>query len=190
MKRRSAMQLVVIGAAVGPVAAQHAGQHAPAEATEAAAKLRFFSMEQNALVDRLAEMIIPADKHSGGAHEAKVSVFIDNLLADSGAAEQQAWSGALLAVDAEATKRYAKALMQCTDAQAEELLKDMAQEEGIPRTELQRFFVKLKTQTLSGYYTSSVGLLKDLEYKGIVPIAVYPACDHPDHLNPQKRDRN
>jgi hypothetical protein len=68
MKRRTVLQLIAIGAAT-PLGAQHAG-HAPA-ATAAAAtvKRRFFSEAQGALIDCLAEMILPADKHSPGARE-------------------------------------------------------------------------------------------------------------------------
>ena len=78
MERRDA--LVVIGAAV-PIAAQH--QHDAAAPTPANGKLRFLTAGQHALVDELAEMIIPADPRSGGAREAKVAAFIDDLLADS-----------------------------------------------------------------------------------------------------------
>ena len=80
MERRDA--LVVIGAAV-PIAAQHQHQHDAAAPTPANGKLRFLTAGQHALVDELAEMIIPADPRSGGAREAKVAAFIDDLLADS-----------------------------------------------------------------------------------------------------------
>lgn len=183
MKRRSAMQLIVLGSAAAPPAdAQHAGHNTPAAA--GAAKLKFFTPEQNALVDQLAEMIIPADAHSPGAHEARVSEFIDELLAGSPPATQRIWTGGLTAVDAEANRRNAKPFLRCTAAQRDAILKDMADGEESPKTELHRFFIALKRQTISGYYTSSIGLLKDLQYKGIVPIAAYPPCDHPEH---QKR---
>ena len=180
MKRRNALQLVVIGSAT-PLAAQEHQHAAAATADAAPAKLRFFTPEQNVLVDALSEMIIPADAHSPGAHEAKVSVFIDDLLADAPAETQRAWKSGLEAVDAEATKLHGKPFLACGAAQRLGLLTSMAAGEEDPKTELQRFFVKLKQQTLSGYYTSSVGLLKDLQYKGIVPIGVYPPCEHPDH---------
>ncbi len=186
MKRRNAMQLVVIGAAV-PLGAQEAPHvHAPPAAMPAAGKLRFFTPAQHALVDALAEMIIPSDAHSPGAHEAQVSAFIDDLLAESGAEGRSAWTSGLEAVDAEATKWYGKPFLECAGAQRNDLLKEMADGEESPKTDLHRFFINLKRQTLSGYYTSSIGLLKDLQYKGIVPIAAYPPCDHPDHRQSNK----
>ena len=71
MKRRDAMQLVVLGAAV-PLAAQEAHTHAPAAADAAAApaKLRFFKAAQKALVDRaqvpdLERFVIDGDQGEG-----------------------------------------------------------------------------------------------------------------------------
>jgi len=179
MKRRNALQLIAIGAA-SPLAAQHAG-HATATEAASAVALRFFTPQQSALVDCLAEMILPADDHSPGAHEAQVAAFIDDLLADSSASEQQTWSSGLAAVDAEAQARFEKVFVECSDTERNQILAEMAAGEGNPSTTLQRFFVGIKMQTISGYYTSRVGLLQDLQYKGIVPIAEFEACTHPEH---------
>jgi hypothetical protein len=180
MKRRTVLQLIAIGAAT-PLGAQLAG-HAPA-ATAAAAtvKRRFFSEAQGALVDCLAEMILPADEHSPGAREADVGGFIDDLLADSSPSEQQAWTSGLTAVDAEAKARFEKLYVECSDTERDQILAEMAAGEESPANTLQRFFVAIKTQTISGYYTSRVGLLEDLQYRGVVPIAEFEACTHPEH---------
>ena len=178
MKRRNALQLIAIGAAA-PLPAQHAGHGAATGKT--AGELRFFSAEQNALVDCIAEMILPADEHSGGAHEAGVSLFIDDLVADSDAKLQKAWTDGLAAVDAEAKSRFGKAFVDGSEAQRDEILAALAENEAKPETDLERFFVTIKRQTVSGYYTSRVGLLDELEYKGGGPIAEYPACTHPEH---------
>lgn len=186
MQRRTALQLIAIGAAA-PLKAQHAG-HAPvsiaaqaAASAEAAVELRFFSPAQNALVDRLAEMILPADDHSPGAHEAQVSAFIDDLLADSDAKEQKAWTDGLAAVEARARERFSKAFLECSSGEQDQIMAEMAANEQNPANALQRFFAKIKTQTISGYYTSRIGLLEELQYKGIVPIPEYEPCNHPEH---------
>lgn len=183
MKRREAMELVVIGAAI-PLSAQVRHEHGVPSLLPALQ--HFFAPEQLSLVDVLSEMIIPSDKHSGGAHEAQVPSFIDDLVATSEPDVQKAWTNGLIAVDTEAKKQYKQTFVQCSAIQRNSILKAMAAGEESPKTELDRFFIRLKTQTMSGYYTSSVGLLKDLQYKGIVPIAVYPPCDHPDHLKATK----
>ena len=179
MKRRNALQLIAIGAAAAPLKAQHAG-HAAAQAP-ASGELGFFSPAQNALVDCIAEMILPADERSGGAHDANVSLFIDSLLADSEPAEQQLWTQALANLDAEARKRFKKPFIDSSAAQRDEILAELAEKEEAPKTELEHFFVKIKRQTISGYYTSRVGLMDELEYKGGGPIAEYPLCRHPEH---------
>ena len=179
MKRRNAMQLIAIGAAAPLAAQQHTG-HSAAEAAAPAA-LRFFTSEQNMLVDCIAEMIIPADERSGGAHEAGVSLFIDGLLADSEPAEQQAWSHALAALDGEAKRRFQKPFAECAVDDRDRILGGLAAKEDDPQSELERFFVKIKRQTVSGYYTSRVGLLDELEYKGGGPLAEYELCTDPEH---------
>jgi hypothetical protein len=184
MQRRTALQLIAIAAAA-PLKAQHDG-HTPISvaaqtAASAAAGPRFFSPAQNALVDRLAEMILPADDHSPGAHEAQVSAFIDGLLADSAANEQKAWTDGLAAVEARAKELFSKAFLECSSGEQDQIMAEMAANEQNPASALQRFFAKIKMQTISGYYTSRIGLLEDLQYKGIVPIPEYEPCNHTEH---------
>ncbi|MEZ5352477.1 MAG: gluconate 2-dehydrogenase subunit 3 family protein [Bryobacteraceae bacterium] len=82
---------------MAPAAALHAQQHAGhATATTAEASKQHFSFPaQEGLVAKLAEMIIPADEHSPGAHEAKVSAFIDGVVADTHTEEQRLWTSGL-----------------------------------------------------------------------------------------------
>jgi gluconate 2-dehydrogenase gamma chain len=183
MKRREALELVMIAAA--PVTAQQ--PHAHAAEDRAAAARRFLSADEFRLVERLTEMIIPADAHSPGAREAGVAAYIDDLLADSTAEGQSSWRTGLAAVEAESRRLNGKPFLECSASQQDEIMKRMAAGEEAPKTALERFFVRIKSQTLSGYYTSSTGLLKDLQYKGIVPLAVFPPCNHPDHERPAGR---
>jgi hypothetical protein len=41
--------------------------------------------------------------------------------------------------------------------------------------------VVLKQMTVNGYYTSSIGIHKDMEYVGNTYLAAYPECTHPEH---------
>src|SRR5437879_7879733 len=76
---------------LGPAAAQPALQTAP----------KFFTGPELALLDELAELIIPADAHSPGARAAGVAAYIDFRLAESLEPEQQTkWRSGLAAVDA------------------------------------------------------------------------------------------
>ncbi|MCC6538145.1 MAG: gluconate 2-dehydrogenase subunit 3 family protein [Bryobacterales bacterium] len=174
MERREAIQLVVIGSSAAAAPAQ---EHQHSAAAPASVLAKFFTEPQRKLVDELAEMIIPADGHSPGAREAGVTAFIE----DVAHTEQAAWTEGLAAVDAAAQARFGAPFLACTNAQRHELMKAWAAAEAKPYTPAEQFFVRIKRQTISGYYTSSVGLLKDLQYKGIVPLVQYPACQHPEH---------
>lgn len=184
MQRRRAVELIAISTipASVPLAAQE-HEHPLANAAQpgAGSGKRFFSAEDLVVIDDLAERILPADARSGGAREAKVPEFIDQLVAQGTSQTQAAWKQGLEAVRAAARQHFQKSFAECSDAQRSELLAMMAAREEQPGTELERFFVRLKAQTISGYYTSPVGLLKELEYKGIVPQPYYPPCNHPEH---------
>ncbi|MEZ5364351.1 MAG: gluconate 2-dehydrogenase subunit 3 family protein [Bryobacterales bacterium] len=179
MKRRNALQLIAIGAAATPLAAQNAGHHAASKAVGSTA-LRFFSPAQNMLVDCISEMIIPADEHSGGASAAGVAAFIDDLVADSDPSVQKAWTDGLAAIDADARSRFGKPFAEAAEPQRDQILAALAENEDDAKTLLERFFVQIKRQTISGYYTSKVGLIDELEYKGGGPQAEFPACKE-DH---------
>lgn len=178
MQRRNALQLIAIGAAA-PLSAQHAGHGGTSAA--ASAELRFFSAEQHALADCISEMILPADERSGGASAAGVAAFLDDWAAHSDTDVQQAWTAGLAAMDAEAKSRFGEKFVECSAEQRDGILAELAANEDEAKTDLERFFVEIKRQTISGYYTSRVGLMDELEYKGGVPIPAYEPCTHPEH---------
>ena len=161
MERRTALRLIA-----GSVAAEQleAAQHHLVTIARAPGsyKLRFFSPEQNEVLDRLAEMIIPADEHSPGAHDAGVSLFIDLMLSNSAKSVQGDWLAGLKAVDNDAQGRFQKPFLKCSGREQDEILAAMARNQRRPGTPLERFFVLLKSMTVDGYYTSEIGLHKDL----------------------------
>jgi hypothetical protein len=57
----------------------------------------------------------------------------------------------------------------------------MAAHEDKPTNDAERFFVLLKSMTISGYYTSSVGIHREVQYKGNTALPEYPGCTHPEH---------
>jgi hypothetical protein len=56
-----------------------------------------------------------------------------------------------------------------------------AANEENPTTDLERFFVLLKQMTVNGYYTSEIGIHKDMEYIGNAYLGAFPECTHPEH---------
>ncbi len=180
MERRTALKLIAGGVIAERLesAQHHLVQIAQAPATY---KLQFFSPAQNELTDRLSDLIIPTDDHSPGAHEAKVSYFIDLMVANSRKEVQEQWAAGLKGVEAEAGKRFQKPFLKCSAEQQDQIMAAMAANEGKPSTELERFFARLKSMTIDGYYTSPIGIHKDLQYKGNTAMAEFPGCTHPEH---------
>lgn len=180
MERRAALKLIA-----GGVLAERldAAQHHLVQIAQAPAayKLQFFSAAQNELLDRLSDLIIPTDDHSPGAREAKVSFFIDLMVANSKKDAQGQWLAGLKAVEAEAQARFEKPFLQLDARQQDQIMATMAAHEGKPTTPLERFFARLKSMTIDGYYSSSIGIHKELQYKGNTALAEFPGCTHPEH---------
>lgn len=180
MERRNALKLMAVGVIAERLEAAHHHLVTIAQ-VPAAYKLQFFSPAQNDLLDRLSDMILPTDDHSPGAREAKVSFFIDLMVANSKKEVQDQWVAGLKAVDAEAQKRFQKPFLKLSAGQQDQIMATMAQNEGKPATDFERFFARLKSMTIDGYYTSVIGIHKDLQYKGNTALAEFPGCTHPEH---------
>ena len=181
MERRSALQLIAGGVIAGQLEAAQQHHLVTVAGGPGDYKLQFFTPEQNKTIDTLANLIIPADERSAGAHEAKVSLFIDLMVASSAQEIKNEWLAGIRAVEREAETRYHAAFASCTAQQHEDLLAVMAAQETHPSTDLGHFFVRLKSATVDGYYTSSIGIHKELRYKGNTALAEFPGCTHADH---------
>ena len=173
MERRAVLQIVALTALSHklnalPGAAMSHMQAVPAVPT--AYSLQFFSEEESRLLDQLMEMIIPADDHSPGAHEAQTNLFADLMVATSDNAVKKQWQDGIRLMREEA--------MGSSLAAA---LRKAAVNEENPTTDLERFFVLLKQMTVNGYYTSEIGIHKDMEYVGNAYLGAFPECTHPEH---------
>jgi hypothetical protein len=153
--RRDALKM----AAAIPLVDLHAQPAAPAT--------KFFTAEEFHLVDELTEMIIPADEHSPGSRGAKVAQFIDRQLDESFEKEpQQLWRDGLRHVEEQAQSKHGTRFLNATHAQRVALLTEMVSEDDESKTLGGRFFQELKKRTVQVYYTSDIGIHKEMEYKG------------------------
>jgi Gluconate 2-dehydrogenase subunit 3 len=173
MERRAVLKIVALTALSHklnalPRAAMSHMQAAPAVPT--AYSLQFFSEEESRLLDQLMEMIIPADDHSPGAHEARTNLFADLMVATSDNAVKKQWQDGIRLMREEANR-----------SSLPEALRTSAANEENPTTDLERFFVMLKQMTVNGYYTSEIGIHKDMEYVGNAYLGAFPECTHPEH---------
>jgi gluconate 2-dehydrogenase subunit 3-like protein len=164
MKRRTAIKIVALSALTAKLDALEASGFSIGWSASDY-KLRFFTLEEGELLDQLMEMIIPSDSHSSGAHAAQVNLFADLMVATSSIAVQNHWRQGLKQIQEEAAK----------SSLAEALAKSAANE-GHPATDLERFFAALKQMTVNGYYTSAIGIHKDLQYQGNTYLTAFPSC--------------
>ena len=168
LTRREVLRLTA-AAAAAPLLPRGLATTAGAETLPAG---RFFSAAELALLDELTETIVPADEHSGGARAARVAAYIDGRLAEYDPqfpelrSEQESWKAGLVAVDALARETTGKSFLEASPEQRIQVLERLVVAEDDPKTDPQRFFVELKDWTARGYYTSSIGIHDEMEYKG------------------------
>ena len=142
---------------------------------------RFFSGSQYRAIDALAEIIIPADSQSPGAHSAGVHFYIDTVLHYAEPEMQKPWKNGLTAVDEWTQERFGKAFVDCSAGEKDQVVAAMARQEKDPSTELERFFPILKQMTVEAYSLSEVGMTQHFGYRGNTAIREFPGCTHPEH---------
>ncbi len=129
----------------------------------------FFTKPEFALLDALTDLIIPTDDHSPGAHDAGVAAFIDKRTAEAFRAEDKdSWRKGLAAIDALSQSACQCPFLKASKQQQVDMLKKLAAKEHNAETGPEKFFTQLKETTAFGYYSSSIGIHQDIEYKGNV----------------------
>jgi hypothetical protein len=127
----------------------------------------FFSKEEFMLVDELTELIIPTDDHSPGARAAEVAAYIDQRLSESPEPEVKVlWHDGLHLIDARCSEMHGRAFLQATPEQRVAVLVQISRNERDPKNPEERFFNELKSRTARAYYSSKIGIHKEMEYKG------------------------
>ncbi|MFY9553104.1 MAG: gluconate 2-dehydrogenase subunit 3 family protein [Blastocatellia bacterium] len=156
----------------------HSGQ---ATAAAQAQPLKFFTEEENKTVLEMSERIIPADDHSPGAKAAGVSAYIDLVINESAEVTKQTWREGLAAINKISRDRFGKVFAESTVDQQIDLLKEISKNERAPQTLEEKFFRTFKYATVDGYYTSEIGIHKELRYKGNAYLKEFTGCTHPEH---------
>jgi hypothetical protein len=133
-------------------------------------RYQFFSQEDAALFDSIAEHIIPADEHSPGAHSARVPEFADLMVSTGPDYVKEDWRNGLRLLATE-----------LKESDLETWLEHVSENEDNPQTVLEIFFRTMKEMTINGYYTSKIGIHQDLKYQGNTYVTVFPGCEHPEH---------
>jgi Gluconate 2-dehydrogenase subunit 3 len=163
--------------------AAHEHSHGSAQATAPAKAepLKFFTEEENRAVIEMSERIIPADDSSPGAKAARVSEYIDLIISESPDVTKQTWRDGLAAIDKMSRAKFGKSFADATGEQQIDLLKTISANEKSPQTLEEKFFRTIKYATIDGYYTSEIGIHKELHYKGNTYLKEFTGCTHPEH---------
>ena len=146
---------------------------------------QFFKPGEFQTVEILTEMIIPTDDKPG-AKEAQVANYVDFVV--FAAAEfkpelQKEWTTGLELLDQLSQKEYHQPFRAISATDRERLLTEMSAPEHDPTTGHPgfEFYRLVKEMTVEGFYTSRIGLIDVLEYKGLTFLSEFPGCTHPEH---------
>jgi len=173
--RRMALALLGCGVLSTRIAAAqrqaHTLQKSPADY-----RLQFFSPEEDRLLDDICEMILPADEHSPGAHAAMVHRYIDLVVANSDRESQSVWRTRIRAVEDMAVARFGKVFTRLSGSEKADLVRVLAARAAQAATAAELFFLDARRMTLVGYYTSKIGLIDELGYRGNAVLAAFPGC--------------
>lgn len=141
-------------------------------------KPAFFSPAQFKMLDQFTAILIPSDE-TPGAREAHVAPFIDFVVdaaAEYAPEMQKEWRTAMDWLDA---SKFAE--MQ-PEAQFHFIEQISAPERGQEETHAGfAAYQMIKDMTVRAFYTSRVGLIDVLEYKGNTYLTEFPGCTHPEH---------
>lgn len=144
---------------------------------------QFFTEAEYAMVERLADIILPNDG-TPGARDAGVAEFIDFMVA-SDPDVQYSFRTGLTWLNAQAERVNGKRFVELTPEQQTSLLEPLgfkakarpSEEDGV------RFFRMMREYTVTGFYTSEIGY-KELDNPALKFYAESPECPHkgdPEH---------
>lgn len=182
VSRRTALRALASGFVAWPVLSGSAAEaFAAVQRAGGEPELHFLTRGQYDAVDALAEAIIPADDRSAGGRAARVADYVDLLLSESSPEIKTAWAEGLRALEAESTRRFGGGVARLSAPQLAELLTNISKREAAPQTPIEEFFVVVKDATIRGYYSSEIGIHKELDYKGNQILTEFVGCTHPEH---------
>jgi gluconate 2-dehydrogenase gamma chain len=139
---------------------------------------KFFTANEYETLSRLADLIIPASD-TPGALAAAVPEYIDYVV-HTNPEHQALMRDGLNWLDQQSGGKRFLALTEQQQIHLLTPLSAAADREDLTPTGV-KFFHILKSLTADGYYTSQIGLIQELGYKGNTALPSFPGCTHPDH---------
>lgn len=181
--RRSVLKIMgAIGATCAyPYAGDELFAQVPIEhqyAPPAHESVRFLNEADFRAISRITDLIIPAT-NTPSASGAGVPQYIDLILAQD-AEQQQLVAEGLHWLDAEAGTRGGKTFVDLPEEIQVGILEPLceAADTGKSASRNAQFFALIKKLTADGYYTSKIGLMDELGYKGNAVLNAFEGCVH------------
>jgi hypothetical protein len=137
---------------------------------------------QNDAVVALTELIIPATD-TPGAKAALVNRFVDHVLSTAGATDRSEFIRGLTWLDDRCRARVGKDVAAATAEELTAVLTPLAAEGTSAAGDAPgvAFFHAIKSMTITGYYTTEIGLRQELGDDGRMMLAAFEGCTHPEH---------
>ena len=173
--RRELFRIIGAGVVAGNASAQH--EHKTLTTVPGDYEPRVLSREQYATLQRMLEVLLPADENSASARDAGVGMFLDTTLKYSDDRIKSTWVAGIAAFDAAAGRQTFGAL---DVPSAVKVMERIAANESAPGTTAEKFFVVFKQAAISAYYLSQEGR-KSLQYTGDTAIRDFAGCTHSGH---------
>jgi hypothetical protein len=141
---------------------------------------KVLSSDQFDTVGVLVELIIPTTE-TPGAKAALVDRYIDGVLGTATERTRTRFLDGLAWLDTRARQLFGSPFRTATAAQQTDLLTRLAAEPSAEAEAGVQFFAAIKSMTITGYYTTEIGLRQELEVPGTLMLPAYPGCQHPEH---------
>lgn len=143
---------------------------------------KVLNAHQDETVTTLCELIIP-QTDTPGAKAALVNRFVDAILQEAQPGEKHTFLTGLAWMDARSRTLFGEDFLSATAAQQTDLLTKLSTPgyaAGEERTGLE-FFQAIKSMTITGYYTTRIGLQQELGDDGQLFLVEFVGCNHPEH---------
>jgi hypothetical protein len=135
----------------------------------------FFSESQIALLNEVADTILPTTARSPGAKAANVGLFMSGMVRDCYEPEdQQIFISGIVELDEQCKKAYQSSFIGATPEQRLSLLttlekeaKEFNKKKNDAEKRTKHYFPMFKQLTLLGYFTSEIGCTQALRYVAI-----------------------
>lgn len=139
------------------------------------------SAQQLQTVGTLVELIIPTTD-TPGARAALVDRYVDGVLSTASPATRSRFLDGLAWLETRSRTLYKTGFTDAGGPQQIDLLTRLAADNPTEEAAGVQFFSAIKSMTISGYYSSQIGLMQELGNDGVLMLPSYPGCTHPEHM--------